>query len=123
MLEAFSVQGHAARDSVTLSGDIFRPGGATALRSLTLAYCDVDLSSPLFRAPLLSLCLVNCLVDFPLEVLSLLPQLRTLILENTHGVRVGDSSNALRLPQLQHLELINTSDVIVLFLQAILIPS
>jgi hypothetical protein len=123
VLEAFSVQGHTLRESVTLSDDIFLRNVAAALRSLTLAYCDVYPSSPLFRAPLLSLRLINCHVEFPLEVLSLLPQLRTLVLENTHGTRFRNSSDELRLPQLQHLELTNSSDVILSLLQRILIPS
>jgi hypothetical protein len=122
-LEAFSVHGHTSYDSVTLSENIFLCRVTTALRSLTLTYCDVYHSSPLFRAPLISLCLVNCYVDFPLQVLSLLPQLRTLVLENTHGALIANSPNALRLSQLRHLELTNSSVVIAFLLQGILIPS
>jgi hypothetical protein len=123
VLEAFSVQGQTPRDSVTLSDNIFLRRVATALCSLTLAYCGVYPSSPLFRAPLLSLRLVNCHVEFPLEVLSSLPQLRTLVLENTHGTRIENSSDVLHLPQLQHVELTNVSDVIAFLLQSILNPS
>jgi hypothetical protein len=123
MLETFSVQAQTPRDSLTLSDNIFLCRVATALCSLTLAYCDVYPSSPLFRAPLLSLRLVNCLVEFPLEVLTFVPQLRTLVLENTYGARIENSSNVLRLPQLQHVELTNASDVIAFLLQGILIPS
>jgi hypothetical protein len=123
VLEAFSVQGHMAHDSVTLSGDIFLGRVPTALRSLNLTLCDVYPSSPLFLAPLLSLCLVDCHVEFPLEILSLLPQLGTLVLQSTHGTRIRNSSDVLHLPQLQHLELTNVSSVIAFILQGILIPS
>jgi hypothetical protein len=114
VLEVSTVQGHMPPNSVTLSGDI------TALRSLTFTLCDVYPSSPLFRAPLLSLRLVDCRVDFPLEILSLLPQLRTLILQDTRGTRI--SSDVLHLPQLQHLELTNISSVIAFLLRGIIIP-
>ena len=123
VLETFSVQGHTPRDTVVLSGNIFLCRVATELRSLTLAYCDVYLSSPLFRAPLQSLRLVNCYMEFPLEVLRLLPQLRTLVLENTHGARIKNLSEPLRLPQLRYLELKNASNVIAFILQGILISS
>jgi hypothetical protein len=123
VLEAFSVQGHTPKDTVVLSGNIFLCRAATELRSLTLTYCDVHLSSPLFRAPLQTLRLVNCYVEFPLQVLRLLPQLRTLVLENTHGARIRNSSDPLRLPQLRHLELKNPSNVIAFLLQGILISS
>ncbi len=124
-LEAFSVQGHLAHESVTISGDIFLGRVPTALRSLNLTLCDVYPSSPLFLAPLLSLCLVDCHVEFPLEILNLLSQLGTLVLQNTHGAvtRIRNSSDVLHLPQLQHLELTNVSSVIAFILQGILIPS
>jgi hypothetical protein len=122
VLEAFGVQGQTSRDSFTLSDDIFLRHVATALHSLTLSYCDVYPSSPLFRAPLLSLRLVNCQMESPLEVLSLLPQLRTLVLENTYGTLFKNLSDLLRLPELQHFELTNVSDVIAFLLQGILIP-
>ncbi|KAH9985104.1 hypothetical protein BJV77DRAFT_137056 [Russula vinacea] len=122
-LEAFSVRGQTPRDSVTLSDNIFHCCVATALCSLTLAYCNVYPSSPLFRAPLLSLRLVNCLVEFPLKVLSFLPHLRTLVLENTYGTHIENSSKVLRLPQLQQVELTNASDIIAFLLQGILVPS
>jgi hypothetical protein len=122
VLEVSSVQGHIPpRDSVTLSGDIFLRRDPTALRSLTLTLCDVYPSSPLFRAPLLSLRLVDCRVEFPLEILSLLPQLRTLVLQNTRGTRT--SSDVLHLPQLQHLELSNVSSVIAFLLRGMKVPS
>ena len=122
-LEAFSVRGQTPRDSVTLSDNIFHCCVATALCSLTLAYCNVYPSSPLIRAPLLSLRLVNCLVEFPLKVLSFLPHLRTLVLENTYGTHIENSSKVLRLPQLQQVELTNASDIIAFLLQGILVPS
>lgn len=121
VLEVSNVQGHMPRDSVTLSGDIFLRRDTTALRSLTLTLCDVYPSSPLFCAPLLSLRLVDCRVEFPLEILSLLPQLRTLVLQNTRGTRI--SSDVLHLPQLQHLELSDVSSVIAFLLRGITIPS
>ncbi len=121
MVEVSSVQGHMPRDSVTLSGDIFLHHDTTVLRSLTLTSCDVYPSSLLFRAPLLSLRLVDCRVEFPLEILSLLPQLRTLVLQNTRGTRI--LSDVLHLPQLQHLELSNVSSVIAFLLRGIVIPS
>lgn len=108
-------------DSVALSDDIILRHDTTALRSLTLTLCDVYPSSPLFCAPLLSLRLVDCRVEFPLEILSLLPQLRTLVLQGTRGTRI--SSDVLHLPQLQHLELINVSSVIAFFLREMVIPS
>lgn len=117
VLEVSSVQDH----NVTLSGDIFLRRDITALRSLTLTSCEACPSSPLFRAPLLSLRLVDCHVEFPLEILSLLPQLRTLVLQNTHGTRI--SSDILHLPHLQHLELSNISSVIAFLLRGIIIPS
>ena len=121
VLEVSSVQGQMPRDSVTLSGDIFLRCDTTALRSLTLTLCDVCPSFPLFRAPLLSLRLVDCCVELPLETLSLLPQLRTLVLQNTRGTRI--SSDVLHLPQLQHLELSNVSSVVAFLLRGITIPS
>jgi len=122
VLEESSVQGHIPRDdSVTLSGDIFLRRDTTALRSLTLTLCDVYPSSLLFRAPLLSLRLVDCRVESPLEILSLLPQLRTLVLQNTRDTRI--SPDVSHLPQLQHLELTNVSSVIAFFLRGIIIPS
>ncbi|KAF8493903.1 hypothetical protein F5888DRAFT_1805850 [Russula emetica] len=122
VLEESSVQGHIPRDdSVTLSGDTFLRRDTTALRSLTLTLCDVYPSSLLFRAPLLSLRLVDCRVESPLEILSLLPQLRTLVLQNTRDTRI--SPDVSHLPQLQHLELTNVSSVIAFFLRGIIIPS
>ena len=121
VLEFFNEQTRMPRDSVTLSGDNLYSRDTTALRSLTLTLCDVYPSFPLFHAPLLSLCLVDCLVEFPLEILSLLPQLRTLILQNTRGTFI--SSDVAHLPQLQHLELTNVSGVIAFLLRAIRIPS
>lgn len=61
-------------------------------------------------------------MESPLEVLSLLPQLRTLVLENTYGTLFKNLSDLLRLPELQHFELTNVSDVIAFLLQGILIP-
>jgi hypothetical protein len=121
VLEVSNVQGNIPRDSVALSGDIFLCRDTNALRSLTLTLCDVSPSFPLLRAPLLSLCLVDCCVELPLEILSLLPQLRTLVLQNTRGTRI--SSDVLHLPQLQHLELSNVSSVIAFLLQGIIIPT
>ena len=121
LLEMFSVQAHMPRDSVTPSGDISLGYDTTALRSLTLTLCDVFPSSPLFRAPLLSLRLVDCHVDLPLAILSLLPQLRTLVLQRTRGTHI--SSDVSHLPQLQHLELSNVSGVIASLLRGIVIPS
>ncbi|KAI9513016.1 hypothetical protein F5148DRAFT_565039 [Russula earlei] len=122
VLEAFSIQGHTSRDIVTLSVDIFLRHDAAALTSLSLAYCNIH-PSPLFRAPLASLRLVNCQVEFPLHLLGLLPQLRTLVLENTHGTWTRNPASVLRLPQLQNFELTNVSDVIAFILRGILIPS
>jgi hypothetical protein len=51
------------------------------------------------------------------------PNFRTLVLENTHGARTGNSSDALCLPQLRHLELTDSFVVIAFLLQGILIPS
>ena len=122
VLGVISVQAHMPRESVTLSGDNFlRRDATTTLRSLTLTLCDVYPSFPLFRAPLLSLRLVDCRVEFPLEILGLLPQLRTLVLQNTRGTRI--SSDVTDLPQLQHLELTNASNVIAFLLRGIKIPS
>ena len=122
VLEVSNVQEHhMTSDSVALSDDIILRHDTTALRSLTLTLCDVYPSSPLFCAPLLSLRLVDCRVEFPLEILSLLPQLRTLVLQGTRGTRI--SSDVLHLPQLQHLELINVSSVIAFFLREMVIPS
>jgi hypothetical protein len=136
LLETFNVMGHTALDVVVPSDDIFQGCTPPALRSLTLACCDVRHSSPLFRAPLTSLHLDDCFLEFPLEVLGLLPHLRTLILENTRGVntrvtrrmtrsRRKDSfdNEALRFPHLQRLELTNLSAVIAFLLQAIQLPS
>ncbi|KAI0277507.1 hypothetical protein BGY98DRAFT_979252 [Russula aff. rugulosa BPL654] len=111
---------YAARP-VTLPGDNSPRRDTTALHSLTLTLCDVYPSFPLFRAPLLSLRLVDCRVEFPLEILSLLPQLHTLVLQNTRGTRI--SSDVSHLPQLQHLELTNVSSVIAFLLRGITIPS
>jgi hypothetical protein len=61
-------------------------------------------------------------VEFPLEILSLLPQLRTLVLQNTLGTRIS-SDVSLHLPQLLHLELSNVSSVIAFLLRGIMIPS
>jgi hypothetical protein len=122
MLEVPSVQGHTLRASDAVSGDILLCRDATALRSLTLTLCDVYPSSPLFRAPLLSLRLVDCHVEFPLEILSLLPQLRTLVLQNTRSTRIS-SADVSHLPQLQHLQLTNVSSVIAFTLRGIKIPS
>jgi hypothetical protein len=135
LLEAFSVIGHTVRDIVALSDDIFQRCAPSALRSLILTYCDLRHSSPLFRAPLTSLHLAACHLEFPLEVLGLLPHLRTLILENTRGVNIYEAhrttrrrknssdKEALRLPHLQRLELTNLSTVIAFLLQAIQIPA
>jgi hypothetical protein len=62
-------------------------------------------------------------VEFPLKVLSFLPHLRTLVLENTYGTHIENSSKVLRLPQLQQVELTNASDIIAFLLQGILVPS
>jgi hypothetical protein len=121
VLEASSVQGNMPRDPVTLPGDNSPRRDTTALHSLTLTLCDAYPSFPLFRAPLLSLRLVDCRVEFPLEILSLLPQLHTLVLQNTRGTRI--SSDVSHLPQLQHLELTNVSSVIAFLLRGITIPS
>lgn len=134
-LEALSVIGHTMRDVVALSDDIFQRCAPSALRSLILTYCDLRHSSPLFRAPLTSLHLAQCHLEFPLELLGLLPHLRTLVLENTRGVNVYAASRTtrgrknssdkekLRLPQLQRLELTDLSTVIAFLLQAIQIPT
>jgi len=66
---------------------------------------------------------VDCHVQSPLDILSLLPQLRILVFRNTPDTLIGDSSDVVRLPQLQYLELTNVSSVIALLLQGILIPS
>ncbi|KAH9954324.1 hypothetical protein BC827DRAFT_965197 [Russula dissimulans] len=123
VLEVFSVQGHTPRDSVTLSDDIFLCRDFAALHSLTLAYCDIEPSSPLFRAPLVSLHLVNCRVEFPRDLPGFLPQLRTLVLENTYGCLFGNIRGVFHLPHLQNLELTNVSFVIAFILRCILIPS
>jgi hypothetical protein len=134
-LEAFSVIGHTVRDIVALSDDIFQRCAPSALRSLILTYCDLRHSSPLFRAPLTSLHLAKCHLEFPLELLGLLPHLRTLVLENTRGVNIHEARHttrrrqhssdkeALRLPHLQRLELTDLSTVIAFLLQAIQIPA
>lgn len=134
-LEAFSVIGHTVRDVVALSDDIFQRCAPSALRSLILTYCDLRHSSPLFRAPLTSLHLAQCHLEFPLELLGLLPHLRTLVLENTRGVNIYEArrttrrrknssdKEALRLPHLQRLELTDLSTVIAFLLQAIQIPA
>lgn len=123
MLEAPSVQGHMARDSDThtVTGDMFLRRDNTSLRSLTLTLCDVYPSFPLFLAPLLALRLVDCRVEFPLEILNLLPQLRTLVLQSTRGTRI--SSDVSHLTQLQHLELTNVSSVIAFLFLGIKAPS
>jgi len=61
-------------------------------------------------------------VEFPLEILGLLPQLRTLVLQNTRGTRKS-SDVSIHLPQLQHLEITNVSNIIAFLLQSIMIPS
>ena len=126
-LEVLSVRSQTGHDFVTLSDNIFLHHVPTALRSLTLTYCDVYHTSPLFRAPLTFLSLANCQVEFPLEILSFLPHLHTLVLESTRGaclVRKRNSSplEALCLPNLQRLELTNLSAFIAFILQAIHIP-
>ena len=123
-LQTLSIQSaNMSRDSVPLSGEIFLRHVATALHVLTLAYCDIAPSSLLLRAPLVSLRLERCQVESPLEVLGLLPQLRTLVLENTHGTRLRDSSDIVHLPQLQQLELTNISGVVVFILKGIRPPA
>ena len=127
LLEVLSVRSQTGHDVVTLSDNILLRHVPPALRSLTLAYCDVYHTSPLFRAPLTFLSLANCHVEFPLEILSFLPHLHTLVLESTRGaclVRKRNSSSleALRLPNLQRLELTNLSAFIAFILQAIHIP-
>ncbi|KAH9997147.1 hypothetical protein BJV74DRAFT_794955 [Russula compacta] len=123
MLETFSVRGYTTRDFFLLSGNIFLRQVAAALHYLTLMFCDIHLSSPLFQAPLISLRLMNCYVKSPLDILGLLPHLRTLLLENIYGSYISHSSDVLSLPQLQHLELTNLSSVIAFLLQGILVPS
>lgn len=120
-----SVQDHVPQDSdsVALPGDISLRCDPTALRSLTLTLCDIYPSSPLFRAPLLSLRLVDCRVEFPLKILALLPQLRTLVLQNTRDTRISSDVLHSALPQLQHLELTNVSSVIAFLLRGIIVPS
>ena len=118
-----SVQGHMPQDSVPLPGDVSLRCDPTALRSLTLTLCDIYPSSPLFRAPLLSLRLVDCRVEFPLKILTLLPQLRTLVLQNTRDTRISSDVLHSALPQLQHLELTNVSSVIAFLLRGIIVPS
>ncbi|KAI0246971.1 hypothetical protein BJV78DRAFT_1285941 [Lactifluus subvellereus] len=110
-------------NSVPLSGEILLRHIATSLHVLTLAYCDIDPSSLLLRAPLVSLRLEKCQVESPLEILSLLPQLRTLVLEHTHGTRLRGSSDVVHLLQLQQLELTNISSVVVFILQGIRPPA
>ena len=122
MLEAFSVRGYTRHDLVMLPGNFHLFQDAAALHSLTLMLCHVHLSSPLFQAPLVSLHLMDCHVKSPLDILRLLPHLRTLVLENIYGVDCH-SSDVLRLPQLQHLELTNLSPIIAFLLQGILVPS
>ena len=127
LLEVLSVRSQIGHDFITLSDNILLRHVPPALRSLTLAYCDVYHTSPLFRAPLTFLSLANCHVEFPLEILSFLPHLHTLVLESTHGAclvrkRSSSSREALRLPNLQRLELTNLSAFIAFILQAIHIP-
>lgn len=127
LLEVLSVRSQTGHDFVTLSDNIFLRHVPPALRSLTLANCDVPHTSPLFRAPLTFLSLANCQVEFPLEILSFLPHLHTLVLESTRGACLmrktnSSSGEALRLPNLQRLELTNISSFIAYILQAIHIP-
>jgi hypothetical protein len=124
-LETLNIQaGIMLSDTISLSGDIFLRHVPTALHALSLTYCDVGPSSLLLRAPLVTLCLENCRMEYPLEVLSLLPHLQTLVLKYTDCTRFKDSDDVLvRLPKLQHLELTNTSNVIVLFLKGLLTPA
>jgi hypothetical protein len=128
-LETFSIDGTMARNLVSLSDDIFlrHHSAIVALRSLTLAYCDVRPSNALFHAPLVSLHLKNCQADSLLEVLSRLPHLRTLILENTpfHDAPLasGNSFNVVNLRQLQHLAITNSSGIIAFLIKGILIPA
>ena len=127
LLEVLGVRSQTGHDFVTLSDDIFLHHIPSALRSLTLAYCDVNHTSPLFHAPLTFLSLANCQVEFPLEIFRFLPHLHTLVLESTRGAclmreRNSSSHEALCLPNLQRLKLTNISAFIAFILQAIHIP-
>ena len=124
-LKTLSIQADdMSRDTISLSGEIFFRHVATALHALSLAYCDVGPSSLLLRAPLISLCLENCQLESPLESLSLLPHLQTLVLKNTDCTRFRGSDDVVaRLPQLQHLEFTNTSSVVAFLLKGILAPA
>ena len=123
-LETLSIDGTMARNLVLLSDDIFlrHHSAVAALRSLTLAYCDVRPSNALFHAPLVSLHLKNCQADSLLEVLSRLPHLRTLVLESTpfHDAPLRNSSNVVHLRQLQHLAITNASGIIAFLIKGIL---
>jgi hypothetical protein len=124
-LETLSIQaGNMSSDSISLSSEIILRHVATVLHALNLAYCDLGPSSLLLRAPLVTLCLENCKLESPLEALSLLPHLQTLVLKNTNCTRFRDSNDVLvRLPQLLHLEFKNTSSIIAFFLRGILAPA
>ncbi|KAI9454757.1 hypothetical protein BJY52DRAFT_1282974, partial [Lactarius psammicola] len=123
-LETLSIDGTMARNLVLLSDDTFlrHHNAVVALRSLTLAYCDVRPSNALFHAPLVSLHLENCQADSLLEVLSRLPHLRTLILESTpfHDAPLRNSSEVVHLQQLQHLAITNASGIIAFLIKGIL---
>lgn len=126
-LETLSIDGTMARNLVFLSEDVFlrHRDAVVALRSLTLAYCDVRPSNALFHAPLVSLHLENCQTGSLLEALSHLPHLRTLILEGTpfHDAPLGDFSNVVHLRQLQHLAITNASGVVAFLIKGILTPA
>ncbi|KAH9054634.1 hypothetical protein EDB87DRAFT_1834738 [Lactarius vividus] len=123
-LETLSVDGTMARSLVLLSDDNFPRchNAVVALRSLTLAYCDVRPSNVLFHAPLVFLHLENCQADSLLEVLSRLPHLRRLILENApfHDAPPRNSSNVVHLQQLQHFAITNTSGIVAFLIKGIL---
>ncbi|KAI0295915.1 hypothetical protein B0F90DRAFT_1927383 [Multifurca ochricompacta] len=121
-LEVLGIHGTVACEPVPFSGSIFRHHTAAALHTLTLAFCEVHPSSPLFQAPLVSLRLENCRVEFPLGVLSLLPHLRTLVLAGIHGTFLSYSSDVVRLLHLRHLELTSPSSDIAFLLRNISIP-
>ena len=126
-LEMLSIDGTMARNFVSLSDDIFlrHHNAVSALRSLTLTFCEVRPSNILFHAPLVSLHLQNCQADSLLEILSRLPYLRTLIIESTplHDIPPGTSFKVVHLHQLQQLAITNVSKTIAFLMNGILMPA
>ncbi|KAI0258364.1 hypothetical protein BC834DRAFT_847422 [Gloeopeniophorella convolvens] len=122
-LDTLTIWSTAARNTVTLSDDIFLRRVPSALRSLTLKYCDLSVTSPLLQTRLTSLVLEDCDIDTPLEVIRHLSDLRSLTLRRIRKTFSRRTSSPVRLPRLQDLAVEDTSEIVTSLLQSIQISA